>query len=89
MGQRDRVAGVLQLTENLLIGEHLAGDALTVAERKVVALVAQRLSNPEIAEPMFVSRRTVETHVSHALRKLGLSSRLELATEAARRGDPG
>jgi DNA-binding CsgD family transcriptional regulator len=51
---------------------------------KVVALVAQRLSNPEIAERMFLSRRTVETHVSHALGKLDLGSRMQLAAEAVR-----
>lgn len=59
--------------------------ALTATERKVVGFVAQRLSNPEIADRMYLSRRTVETHVSHALAKLELRSRLELAAEAARR----
>lgn len=59
--------------------------ALTATERKVVGFVAQRLSNPEIADQMYLSRRTVETHVSHALAKLELRSRLELAVEAARR----
>lgn len=62
--------------------------ALTPTERKVVALVAQRLSNPEIAERMYLSRRTVETHVSHALAKVGVRSRLEFAAEVVRLG-PG
>ncbi|WP_300015341.1 LuxR family transcriptional regulator [Pseudonocardia sp.] len=53
-------------------------EALTATERTVAGLVAQRLSNPEIAERMYLSRRTVETHVSHALAKLGVRSRLEL-----------
>ena len=48
-------------------------------------LVAERLTNPEIAERMFISRRTVQTHVSHALAKLGVAARRELAAEAARR----
>ncbi|MDN5858840.1 MAG: LuxR C-terminal-related transcriptional regulator, partial [Pseudonocardia sp.] len=61
-------------------------ESLTATERKVAALVAQRLSNPEIAERMYLSRRTVETHVSRALAKLGVRSRIELATEAARLG---
>jgi predicted transcriptional regulator len=52
---------------------------------KVVRLVAERLTNPEIAERLFISRRTVQTHVSHALTKLSVPSRRELAAEAARR----
>jgi DNA-binding CsgD family transcriptional regulator len=59
-------------------------DALTDTELKVVRLVAERLTNPEIAERMFISRRTVQTHVSHALAKLGVASRRELAAQAAR-----
>jgi len=60
-------------------------DALTETELKVVRLVAERLTNPEIAERMFISRRTVQTHVSHALAKLGVATRRDLAAEAARR----
>jgi DNA-binding CsgD family transcriptional regulator len=60
-------------------------EALTDTELSVVRLVAERLTNPEIAERLFISRRTVQTHVSHALAKLGVSSRRELAAEAARR----
>ena len=60
-------------------------EALTDTELKVVRFVAERLTNPEIAERMFISRRTVQTHVSHALAKLGVTSRRDLAAEAARR----
>jgi DNA-binding CsgD family transcriptional regulator len=52
---------------------------LTKAEVKMSDMVAKGLSNPEIARRLFISRRTVQTHVSHALEKLGLSSRVELA----------
>ena len=60
-------------------------EALTETELKVVRLVAERLTNPQIAERMFISRRTVQTHVSHALAKVGVATRHELAAEAARR----
>jgi DNA-binding CsgD family transcriptional regulator len=60
--------------------------SLTPTEAKVAELVAEGLSNPEIAERLFVSRHTVHTHVSHILAKLGLGSRVELAAAAARRG---
>jgi DNA-binding CsgD family transcriptional regulator len=53
--------------------------ALTQGERRVAALVAEHLSNPEIAEQLYISRRTVETHVSRALAKLDCTSRRELA----------
>jgi DNA-binding CsgD family transcriptional regulator/tetratricopeptide (TPR) repeat protein len=58
--------------------------SLTGTELKVVRLVAERLTNPEIAQRMFISRRTVQTHVSHALAKLGVATRRELAAEAGR-----
>ena len=60
-------------------------DALTETERTVASLVAEGLSNRQVAERLFLSRHTVHTHVSHILAKLGLASRVELATEALRR----
>lgn len=60
-------------------------DALTGTERTVAYLVAEGLSNRQVAERLFLSRHTVHTHVSHILAKLGLASRVELATEALRR----
>jgi DNA-binding NarL/FixJ family response regulator len=59
-------------------------NALTETERKVAALVAQGHSNPDIAARMFISRRTVQSHVSSILTKLGCTSRVELAVVAAR-----
>ncbi|MBP2056351.1 DNA-binding CsgD family transcriptional regulator [Streptomyces griseochromogenes] len=58
-------------------------EALTATERKVADLIAQGLSNPHIAERLFISRRTVQTHVSHILAKLGMNSRVEVAALAA------
>jgi DNA-binding CsgD family transcriptional regulator len=53
--------------------------ALTPAELTVADLVADGLSNPEVATRLHVSRRTVETHVAHILAKLGGRSRQEIA----------
>lgn len=60
--------------------------SLTPAERQVVGLVAQGLTNPQIGERLFVSRRTVQAHLYRVFAKLGVSSRAELAVEATRRG---
>jgi DNA-binding NarL/FixJ family response regulator len=59
--------------------------ALTPTEVKVVELVARGMSNPRIAEQLFLSRRTVQTHVSHVLAKLDLHSRTDIAREASQR----
>lgn len=55
---------------------------LSRSEHRVVELVAEGLSNAQIAERLVVSRRTVESHVSAAYRKLGVSNRVELARRA-------
>ncbi len=52
---------------------------LTEAEERVAALVAQSLSNKEIAARLDISTRTVESHVSHILSKKGFSNRVEIA----------
>ena len=57
----------------------MPASALTPRETEVLALVQQRLTNGEIAERLFVSVRTVETHVSALLRKLGAADRRALA----------
>jgi DNA-binding CsgD family transcriptional regulator len=59
-------------------------ESLTPTEVSVVRLVAEGMSNPQVAAQMFLSRRTVQTHVSHILSKLNLQSRIEIAREAAR-----
>ncbi len=58
-------------------------DSLTAMERQILRLIVERRSNPEIAGVFVISRRTVETHVSHILTKVGLRSRVELARAAA------
>jgi predicted ATPase/DNA-binding CsgD family transcriptional regulator/Tfp pilus assembly protein PilF len=59
--------------------------ALTPAELNVSTLIAEGLSNPMIAERLFISRHTVETHLKNIYAKLGISSRAQLAGEAVRR----
>ncbi|MFF1557417.1 ATP-binding protein [Streptomyces sp. NPDC058279] len=60
-------------------------DALTPAELKVALLVGQGRTNPEIAAALFLSPRTVQTHVSHILAKLQVRSRAAVAAQAAAR----
>jgi DNA-binding CsgD family transcriptional regulator len=55
-------------------------DALTPAEHRVALLAADGLTNREIAEQLYVTQRTVETHLTHAFQKLDVSSRSELGT---------
>jgi DNA-binding CsgD family transcriptional regulator len=59
-------------------------DALTHAQRRVAALVSEGRSNPEIAEALYVSRRTVESHIAAILRTMGVRTRAELIVELYR-----
>jgi DNA-binding CsgD family transcriptional regulator/tetratricopeptide (TPR) repeat protein len=63
-------------------------ESLTPTERSVVQLVADGLRNREIADRLFISRRTVETHLTHVFGKLAISSRTELIATASRRPRP-
>jgi DNA-binding CsgD family transcriptional regulator len=60
-------------------------ESLTEAELDVVRLVAEGMTNREIARRLFVSPRTVQTHLGHVFLKLGLSHRSEVAAETTRR----
>lgn len=59
---------------------------LSPREREVLALLCQRLTDAEIAEALFISRRTVTTHVTAIFNKLGVSNRREAAAMATRHG---
>ena len=61
-------------------------EALTPTEVKIAALVARGDSTSDIARGMFLSRRTVQTYISHVLVKLSAKSRIEIAREALRQG---
>jgi DNA-binding CsgD family transcriptional regulator len=82
--------GASALEERLLAALRAAGarprrpvlsgpDALTASERRVAELAGSGMTNREIAESLFVTVRTVEFHLNHSYRKLGIDSRAKLA----------
>jgi non-specific serine/threonine protein kinase len=94
-GQRMRPEEINTEVDRVLIGGEEAalppstgqhGDHLTPREREVLRLLVEGRSNPEIAAALFVSPRTAETHVTHILAKLGVTSRAEAAAHAVRVG---
>jgi DNA-binding NarL/FixJ family response regulator len=63
-----------------------AEGALTTREREVAILLAEGLTNGQIAQRLYISAKTASVHVSNILAKLGMSSRAEVAAWAAREG---
>ncbi|GAB2549681.1 response regulator transcription factor [Nocardia heshunensis] len=61
-------------------------DVLTAREREVVAMVAEGLSNEEIADKMYVSPLTIRTHVQRAMSKVGVQNRAQLVVTAFQSG---
>jgi DNA-binding CsgD family transcriptional regulator len=64
-----------------------AAERLTPQELRIANLVAEGLSNPQIAGQLLISRRTVEYHLHKIFRKLGVSSRTQVARELHERPD--
>src|SRR5205085_2091568 len=64
--------------------EHSGADSLTPSERRVVEIAATGSTNREIAQTLFVTEKTVETHLGRAFRKLDVSSRRQLPDVLAR-----
>ena len=60
--------------------------SLTPAEQAIATLVAQGLSNRQIGDRLYVSRRTVQTHLAHVFAKLDITSRAQLAVAVAQHG---
>ncbi|MCV7426813.1 helix-turn-helix transcriptional regulator [Mycobacterium montefiorense] len=78
------VAAFARASDPVAAALELQRAPLTPAEREVVRLVSGGLGNSDIATGLFVSPRTVQSHLTHVCTKLGLTSRLQLAREAAR-----
>jgi DNA-binding NarL/FixJ family response regulator len=67
-------------------GEAVHGEVLTPREEEILKLVAEAHTNEEIAEMLFISKKTVERHRANILEKLGMRDRVELTRYAIRRG---
>ena len=79
----DRARAELRASGETISGGGAGGDRLTPQELQIALLVTQGRTNAEIGRAIFLSTRTVEFHLSRAYRKLGISSRTELASRLA------
>ncbi|MEV4949566.1 AAA family ATPase [Streptomyces sp. NPDC053755] len=87
---RDRGAARDRTTDRTRVRDRAPGpvggprarwDQLTPSELRVVRLVAEGLTNREVAERLFLSRHTVDSHLRHSFTKLGVTSRVELTRQ--------
>lgn len=80
-----RALGVRRRRPGQLHRSPVGWDSLTNSEVRVARLAAEGLTNPQIGDRLFISRRTVATHLANAFRKLGITNRVQLAAEVNRR----
>ena len=81
--RRDRAEALLRRLEGSSVRSE---GELTAREREVAALIAEGLTNGQLAERLYISPKTAAVHVSNILTKLGLSGRAEVAAWAVRHG---
>jgi len=67
-------------------GEAAPEDPLSPRELEVVTLIAEGMTSEEIAEQLFISKKTVDRHRANVMEKLGMRNRVELTRYAIRRG---
>ncbi len=83
----DSIAILVQMLRDLLPGREVESShlrhELTAREQSIVAMIARGHSNKQISQELFISERTVKHHLTNIFGKLGLSSRLQLASFAA------
>jgi len=84
LGLAVRDLGIRRGTRRPRVAARHGWDSLTETERRVVACLAEGLTNREIGQRLYISKTTVASHLRSVFRKVGVSSRTELAADAAR-----
>jgi DNA-binding CsgD family transcriptional regulator len=79
-----REAGIRRGRRGKRARPQIGWESLTPAERTIAGLVAEGLSNPQIGQRLYISGRTVQTHLAHVFAKLDISARAQLAAEVSR-----
>jgi DNA-binding CsgD family transcriptional regulator len=84
--RRDEIDELIRRLDGASVGEEAGPAGLSPREREVAVLLAEGLSNAELARRLYISPKTAAVHVSNILTKLGMSGRAEVAAWAVRSG---